>query len=145
MCLKASTPPNPSIKRHQLQDEVASNQHDTSSPVLMSSPLCKKVQRHAGLREVRTAVLATDLTSRCNDQSPAFSKEKTDIHARFQLLRGIWKRKLHQTSNAGNESNWEKVCPGSEGCEEVVEREQLLFRSGNGMGAVEAPQARKLN
>lgn len=71
-------------------------------------------------------------------------KKQTSTPASL-LLRGIWKRKLHQTSNAGNESNWEKVCPGSEGCEEVVEREQLLCISGEGMGAVQAPQARKLN
>lgn len=63
-------------------------------------------------------------------------KKQTSTPA-SSLLRGIWKRKLHQTSNAGNESNWEKVCPGSEGCEEVVEREQLLCRRsgrGDGMG-----------
>lgn len=58
------------------------------------------------------------------------------------LLRGIWKRKLHQTSNAGNESNWEKVCPGSEGCEEVVEREHL-WNSREGIGALKAQRARK--
>lgn len=45
--------------------------------------LCKRVQLHTGPREVRTAALAADLTSQSNDQSPAFSKEKTDIHARF--------------------------------------------------------------
>lgn len=72
-------------------------------------------------------------------------KKKQTSTPASSLLRGIWKRKLHQTSNAGNESNWEKVCPGSEGCEEVVEREQLLRISGEGMGAVEAPRAWKLN
>lgn len=61
-------------------------------------------------------------------------KQKQTSTPASSLLRGIWKRKLHQTSNAGNESNWEKVCPGSEGCEEVVEREQLLCISGEGMG-----------
>lgn len=71
-------------------------------------------------------------------------KKQTSTPASL-LLRGIWKRKLHQTSNAGNESNWEKVCPGSEGCEEVVASEQLLCISGEGMGAVQAPWARKLN
>ena len=37
------------------------------------------------------------------------------------------------------------MCPGSEGCEEVVEREQLLCISGEGMGVVQTPRARKLN
>lgn len=72
-------------------------------------------------------------------------KKKQTSTPASSLLRGIWKRKAHQTSNAGNESNWEKVCPGSEGCEEVVEREQLLCISGEGMGAVQASRARKLN
>lgn len=54
----------------------------------MSSLLRKKVQLHVGPREVRTVVLATDLTSQSNDQSPAFSKEKTDIHARFLAPQG---------------------------------------------------------
>lgn len=72
-------------------------------------------------------------------------KKKQTSTPASSLLRGIWKHKLHQTSNTGNESNWEKVCPGSEGCEKVVEREQLLCISREGMGAVEAPRARKLN
>lgn len=54
----------------------------------MLSLLRKKVLQRAGLREVRTAVLATDLTSQSNDQSPAFSKEKTDIHACFLAPQG---------------------------------------------------------
>lgn len=40
------------------------------------------------------------------------------------------------------------MCPGSEGCEEVVEREQLLCISAEGLGmgggAAEAPRAGKL-
>lgn len=58
-------------------------------------------------------------------------REKTDNHACFlSALEGIWKREPRQTSNAGNESNWEKVCPGSEGCEKVVEGEQLWQKKG---------------
>lgn len=72
-------------------------------------------------------------------------KKKQTSTPASSLLRGIWKCKLHQTSNAGNESNWEKVCPGSEGCEEVVEREQLLCRTREGMGGRQAPHPRKFN
>lgn len=59
-------------------------------------------------------------------------KKKQTSTPASSLLWGIWKREPHQTSNAGNGSNWEKVCPGSEGCEEVVERRRLLCRSGAG-------------
>lgn len=65
-------------------------------------------------------------------------KKKQTSTPASSLLWGIWKRKPHQTSNAGNGSNWERVCPGSEGCEEVVEREQLLCRSGEGQKVKQA-------
>lgn len=63
-------------------------------------------------------------------------KEKQTPTPASLLLKGIWKRKLHQTSNTSNESNWEKVCPGSEGCEEVVEREQLGRSTGQKVNQV---------
>lgn len=125
----------------------------------MSSRLRKKVQLHAGLLERwelrywQQIWQANLMTSHLHLRK---EKKQTSTPA-SSLLRGIWKHKLHQTSNASNESNWEKVCPGSEGCEEVVEREQLLCRSGGrerekermeggwgSGGAVEAPRARKL-
>lgn len=60
-------------------------------------------------------------------------KKKQTSTPASSLLEGIWKRKPRQTSNAGNESNWEKVCPGSEGCEEVVEGTVVVPKwQGNG-------------
>lgn len=73
-------------------------------------------------------VLAKDLTSHPNDQSPALRKRLLPLGETCLLP---------LTSNTHNESNWEKVCPGSEGCEEAVERGGGVVEGrGSGLGRV---------
>lgn len=73
----------------------------------------KRGQRDKELINMVRKVLAKDLTSHPNDQSPALRKRLLPLGETCLLP---------LTSNTHNESNWEKVCPGSEGCEEAVER-----------------------
>lgn len=73
----------------------------------------------------------------------SLQRKKPDIHACFLAPQGHLEVQAALDIKRYNESNWEKVCLGSEGCEQIVEG--TVVNSEEGMGVLKVHKASVFN